>query len=709
MSNKVGQENGVGIEATEKEVGKELYQIFRSPHTCQPLTQPQSQRKLKPTPKRKLSGENSETSDQLSKLRPQTPSGQVLTNTIEDLKNKYLQSAAKLYKHVEVRHEPDLDERASAAKRQGVENLLTLENLASADCVNNIVMKVGNTKESNQSEERNDTCSGVNAQFEDAADNEMQIDGTEDQRAFKAIVGEMLATDQDVTPQKLREVSSGIKDAGNMMQLDKPTMDVVTVVQLMNEMRIEMQKAIKIAVRDATKTSSGAKEQLTVNKKIEELEKDILQTKLDVTVCQAKERMMVDAMAHNSDVVKEIQQKLEMIDINEAKRTVILSGFEGSTKKYVFRRQVETFIYEKLEVEINIEDFYFIGTGDLRDVVLVLPSTGDKRMIFQNIDKLKNIVNSKGRRYTFRDFLTAKQQQIRKKGQAIAAAVEKRDPVDREEVTTVKGKIFVGEHVYKPRITPPDPTQVLRLSIPKLNQIMGVELQSIEPIYYESNRFRGYSLCTNSFQEIEDAYMKICLNHAEARHIIAAWNLPGVNEFEWSDCCDDEDHGAAQPVLDMLIENNIASRAVFIVRNRGKKLNADRVRMYIECAKKLVTEHPRNHILDAAQQIKEDASAPRKQQQDQQRSPVSYSDAVKMNKKPRPVYTAKGRRGEFNPQRGGRGRGRGNQGRGRGNEPRGDSVQKDSSKMQKSVVYVPKGEEEIEAMLGRRSNKLVEN
>ena len=45
-------------------------------------------------------------------------------------------------------------------------------------------------------------------------------------------------------------------------------------------------------------------------------------------------------MTRLSDIVNEVQAKYETLELNNAKRMVVLSGFSGSTKKYVFRRQI---------------------------------------------------------------------------------------------------------------------------------------------------------------------------------------------------------------------------------------------------------------------------------------------------------------------------------------------------------------------------------
>ena len=51
---------------------------------------------------------------------------------------------------------------------------------------------------------------------------------------------------------------------------------------------------------------------------------------MEIEVYKSKEQMIVDTMANMKDQITELSDKLEQIDITNAKRTVILSGFVGN-------------------------------------------------------------------------------------------------------------------------------------------------------------------------------------------------------------------------------------------------------------------------------------------------------------------------------------------------------------------------------------------
>ena len=154
---------------------------------------------------------------------------------------------------------------------------------------------------------------------------------------------------------------------------------------------------------------------------------------------------------------------------------------------------------------------------------------------------------------------------------------------------------------YVPRIVTPDPAAILRKSLPELNEIMGIKLDESLPHYYKNNKFRAYSLCTSEFSVIQKAYMKVKVNHAEARHIVCAYNIPGLKKYECADGCDDEEYGISSQIVQLLVENDITHRAIFVVRNCGEKLHQERSTQYLLAVRKVISQFPLNECIQRNQ------------------------------------------------------------------------------------------------------------
>ena len=63
-------------------------------------------------------------------------------------------------------------------------------------------------------------------------------------------------------------------------------------------------------------------------------------------------------------------------------------------------------------------------------------------------------------------------------------------------------------------------------------------------------------------------------------------NTVGIPRYECMDGCDDGDHGVAEKVMQLLVENNIINRVIFIVRNCGQKLKREENGLLFKSCKK---------------------------------------------------------------------------------------------------------------------------
>ena len=383
---------------------------------------------------------------------------------------------------------------------------------------------------------------------------------------------------------------------------DFATMDVRSVVNMLEEIKIEMKTAISEAVQMQQENKCQCKcTRQAIDTVITEKVKKITDRQDDLArelhISNAKQRMMINSMSYSADVTREVQEKIEAAETNSAKRMVIISGLETVMKHVIARRQISDFLTDCLQVaDVEIDDFYYKGVNYPKDIVVTFPTTSQKHRVMQNTQLLKNLTNRHGNKFFVRNYKTTRQMQFTKKVQQIKNRIQERDPVDQEEVTMKGPEIFVGDEQYVKKVNPPSTTAALRLPIHELNVIMAMNIDVGDRIEVKGNRFTAYSLCTTKYEKINQAYMKIRLNHAEARHIVCAWNIPGTQDFERTDGCDDEDHGVSEAIIQMLLENQVSHRAIFVVRNCQEKLHAERIPSYLKAVKNVVTKYPVNSI-----------------------------------------------------------------------------------------------------------------
>ena len=168
-------------------------------------------------------------------------------------------------------------------------------------------------------------------------------------------------------------------------------------------------------------------------------------------------------------------------------------------------------------------------------------------------------------------------------------------------------------------------------------------------------------------QQVRDLYAHVKLNHADARHIICAWRIPGLSKYECEDSCDDDDVGAGAAVLRFMKNNNIMCRAILVVRRCGNRLYDERIPTYIKCAEETIKKNSYNTLAKTTDQVATN-----------DHGQLTYAGAVKSPPKPSATVRGRGR---------GQGRGRGGRSRRRGG---GRGTATGNLPVQENNVYIPK-------------------
>ena len=87
----------------------------------------------------------------------------------------------------------------------------------------------------------------------------------------------------------------------------------------------------------------------------------------------------------------------------------------------------------------------------------------------------------------------------------------------------IKGKEFAI------KVKPPLCTEMLRPSKEQRLKWLGLEVTRGKTIVVHGQQFIGYTLCPQSIEEVDMAYVKIKYIHGDARHVVCAFRLPGRN------------------------------------------------------------------------------------------------------------------------------------------------------------------------------------
>ena len=165
--------------------------------------------------------------------------------------------------------------------------------------------------------------------------------------------------------------------------------------------------------------------------------------------------------------------------------------------------------------------------------------------------------------------------------QTIISANDNKQELNRDDIGYEKGRFSINNTPYEKLIRIPDPTRILQMPQAELNEILNTKVYATNSITIDKNMFIAYSIFADNPDQVQRAYMNIKLANAGARHVVAVWSIPGLEEYRYEDFQDDEEYGAGAAILSALQQSQIMHRAVFVVRYVGDKLQDRRIPTYI--------------------------------------------------------------------------------------------------------------------------------
>ena len=279
--------------------------------------------------------------------------------------------------------------------------------------------------------------------------------------------------------------------------------------------------------------------------RIEKME--ILQTKTQKQVSLLEDKLdtqelkngiltgIVDNMSQN---MRHMEERIENLEIRSFERSIIIKGFVGSTKKNELIDQLYKFFENKVGIDVGIEDAFVIGKGKSLATVVTFELIRDKRLVFKNIDVISKLRNVENKKYFIKDYLPQSANEKRRRDREIMKLLEKSDKMDKLQMS--KSGLLVNNKKYEPKVVTLDETTLLRTTPQDLNQLMSINMTKGGRVEQQRSIFIGYSTSVTTHTDVQQAYQRIKLTHADARHVISAYNIPEVLQHEANGFCNDK-------------------------------------------------------------------------------------------------------------------------------------------------------------------------
>ena len=408
-------------------------------------------------------------------------------------------------------------------------------------------------------------------------------------------------------------INTDIEDLLKLSEESMQTLDVRTVIEFSSRIKhcaAEMKKqfadeskaCVKELKENFQKTTANLKADFKqemesdIQKVMEIYEKDVKTLKEEVHQQKVKTQLLGDLLQQSHHIQHDLCKRLDTVELNSARKSAILTGLDFSKQKKERIQQILAFFRDTLEVDARIEDSYFLGDADPRPVVIIFETYADKQYIWQFKHHLKNYTGRDKKGIFLNDYLPQIVNEKKKRERDIILDYKDHDVKTKIEHT--KDGLKIGASMYKKQVTVPEPSEMLDLSPKELDDTLAIPTCRGEKIIIEDSVYVGYCLDVKNHQQVRQAYLKLKILNARARHIVCAYRLPGAELHHMSDYVDDDEHGAGRALLKAMQENDITNKVFYVARFCGSnKLGSQRINGYLRAAENVLNLYPANKIL----------------------------------------------------------------------------------------------------------------
>ena len=182
----------------------------------------------------------------------------------------------------------------------------------------------------------------------------------------------------------LRQVDNKTQEANkesptdiNDSTVDNPvTMDVKMVMEMFKDLKSEIASS-KIP-EGATRLDNLEIQSDEQMQRIGELQQELCEYKM-------KTQILTGVVMRMDSMLQSHEHQIEMLEYNSMKKSVVLTGFNTEFKKQACLNELYNFFAEEMNVQVQIEDLFFLNKQSTSPMVITLATLEDKREIFRKL------------------------------------------------------------------------------------------------------------------------------------------------------------------------------------------------------------------------------------------------------------------------------------------------------------------------------------
>ena len=318
--------------------------------------------------------------------------------------------------------------------------------------------------------------------------------------------------------------------------------------------------------------------------------------------------LLTGVVSRMNDELQEAKSRITQLEAFNMRRSIVLNGYYRKEKRKVdYIIELEDFFMKEANVEVIIEDAYPIGNAKPKAMVIVFETVRYKHDIFQKRQRIEAVINKDG---VALKMFNQKSMENREQGRRFNDIFQSNDAKEEREKVNIEvkqGKLIIEGEPYVKKVSTPGAQALLNMDTHEIDNILQVPIYKGGKIEQQGSTFIAYTTAVETWQAVQLAYHKVKLMHADARHVVCGFIIPG-NHPCCEDFCEDEESGIGARLLNFMRYHELSNRAFFVVRYYGgQRMGPARFECYIEAAKAALLEHPHNDIIKQVQSLKEEA------------------------------------------------------------------------------------------------------
>ena len=203
---------------------------------------------------------------------------------------------------------------------------------------------------------------------------------------------------------------------------------------------------------------------------------------------------------------------------------LIITGLRlaQETKKKETLLFLNDFINSQLGVRVVIDDFFTLSMSFPKPVVIIMQTVQDKRIVLENKSQLKHYQSQDNKAIYINEYYPPVAQK-RKRRRDTDIINYMKDQGQGDAVSYIRGTLAVNGELYKKKVRPPTPKELVTLKPQKLNNILQIETIKGQEFVKSGSKFMAFVAPVHTHDDVKELYMKIKLIKPDARHVVCAY------------------------------------------------------------------------------------------------------------------------------------------------------------------------------------------